>query len=366
MKKACASCQTCAEVKPNFYSPPLGTLIKATHPMERLNIDFKGPLPSTSKNKYFLCIVDEYSRFPFVYPCEDQGTSTITRCFDDLFHMFGTCSYIHSDRWSAFRGSDLKKYFVAKGIPRSFSSPYHPLGNSQVERYNGIVWQAITSLLKSQKLKECHWESVLPSALHGIRSLLCTATNDTPHKRFFGFDRRSSFGTSLPGWLTEPGPVLLRNFNRSSKYDSKVCQVQLEEANPLYAKVRFPNGREGNVSVRDLAPCSQGGSNENMDARLEPNPEVTSNNDNSEEEGQSADLSSDNASSHDMNDGNHVSTDEVVPGLVSPENGNGCTEGETELSETFVNKEVRGVNRWVSTRSSKGILLNDMGMWFPL
>ena len=56
-----------------------------------------------------------------------------------------------------------------------------------------------------------------------------------------------------------------------------------------------------------------------------------------------------------MDDGNHVSTDEVVPGLVSPENGNGCTEGETELSETFVNKEVRGVNRWVSTRSSKGI-----------
>ena len=114
----------------------------------------------------------------------------------------------------------------------------------------------------------------MPSALHGIRSLLCTATNETLHQRFFGFNRRSSFGTSLPGWLTEPGSVLHRNFNRSSKFDSKVCQVQLEEANPLYARVRFPNGREGNVSVRDLAPCSQLGSDEGVEERFELNPEL--------------------------------------------------------------------------------------------
>ena len=30
-----------------------GTLIKATHSMQRLNLDFKGPLPSVSKNRFF-------------------------------------------------------------------------------------------------------------------------------------------------------------------------------------------------------------------------------------------------------------------------------------------------------------------------
>ena len=38
------ACKTCAEVKPRFYQPPEGQLIKATQPFERLSIDFKGPM----------------------------------------------------------------------------------------------------------------------------------------------------------------------------------------------------------------------------------------------------------------------------------------------------------------------------------
>ena len=39
-KKVCKTCPSCAEVKPKFYSAPQGSLIKATKPMERLNLDF--------------------------------------------------------------------------------------------------------------------------------------------------------------------------------------------------------------------------------------------------------------------------------------------------------------------------------------
>ena len=65
-------------------------------------------------------------------------------------------------------------------------------------------------------------------------------------------------GMSLPTWLTTPGPVLLRNFVKDGKNDKLVEKVFLTEANPLYAKVKFPEGREGNVSIRDLAPCPVG------------------------------------------------------------------------------------------------------------
>ena len=57
----CSSCRICAEVKPRFYIPPEDTLIKATGPMERLSIDFKGPIPSVTSNKYLLVVIDEYS-----------------------------------------------------------------------------------------------------------------------------------------------------------------------------------------------------------------------------------------------------------------------------------------------------------------
>ena len=91
-------------------------------------------------------------------------------------------------------------------------------------------------------------------ALHPIRSLLCTATNETPHERFFKFTRRSVNGQSTPKWLLTPAPVLLREYVRSFKYDPLVEEVELLSANPNYANVRKQNGIETTVSVRDLAP----------------------------------------------------------------------------------------------------------------
>ena len=45
VKKMTASCEACAKLKPQFSKPDNPPLIKATHPFERLNIDFKGLLP---------------------------------------------------------------------------------------------------------------------------------------------------------------------------------------------------------------------------------------------------------------------------------------------------------------------------------
>ena len=141
------------ELKPKFQKSS-GTLIKATQPFQKLNIDFKVPLPSSATgSKYMLTLVDEYSRFPFAFPCRNM-------------------------------------------------SRYNPRGNGQCERYNGIIWQAITLALKSSNLTFTAWEQVLPDALHSIRSLLCTTTNATPHERLFNFNRKSTSGNSFPSCMS--------------------------------------------------------------------------------------------------------------------------------------------------------------------
>ena len=56
--------------------------------------------------------------------------------------------------------------------------------------------------------------------------------------------------------LTIPGPVLLKKNVRQSKYDPAVEEVELIEANPQYAFVKFPNGREATVSIKQLAPSA--------------------------------------------------------------------------------------------------------------
>ncbi|CAB0008628.1 unnamed protein product, partial [Nesidiocoris tenuis] len=98
------------------------------------------------------------------------------------------------------------------------------------------------------------WESVLQEALHSVRSLLCTATNESPHERMFRHPRRTSNGESLPSWLLYPGKVLMKRQVRSSKYDPLVDEVDLLEADRNHALVRLQNGREVSVSLKHLAP----------------------------------------------------------------------------------------------------------------
>lgn len=255
IRQITSSCPTCCRLKPQFYRPDVPNLIHAIRPFDRLSVDFKGPLSCTpgSRHRYLLVIVDEYSRFPFAFPCSDLTSQTVISCLASLFSMFGTPGYIHSDRGTAFMSASVRDFLTNNGIATSRSTPYHPTGNGQCERYVGLIWKAVTLALDSQKLPPSSWEAVLPQALHSLRTLLCTATNATPHERLFSFPRRSCSGHNLPTWLATPGKVLLRNYVRTSE-DPLVQEVDLLEANPYYAFIRFPSGREDTVSVRDLAP----------------------------------------------------------------------------------------------------------------
>lgn len=255
IKTVTKACPSCNQLKPRFCKNE-GQLIKATSPFEQLNIDFKGPLPTSTKNRYLLTIVDEYSRFPFAFPCSDISTSTVIKVLTNVFSLFGTPAYMHSDRGTSFMSQELKSFLTSLGVATSRTTAYNPQGNGQVERYNGIVWKTVLLALNSKGLGTERWEETLQPALHSILSL-CTSTNATPHERMFNHPRRSFNGCSLPTWLTQPGPVLMKNNVQQSKYDPIVQEVLLIEANPDYAYVKLPDGRESSVSIRHLAPLGE-------------------------------------------------------------------------------------------------------------
>ena len=76
----------------------------------------------------------------------------------------------------------------------------------------------------------------------------------TPLERFFGFSRRSSAGASIPTWPATPGPLYMKCQVHTSKMDPRVEEVELLQANPHYAQVRYPDGRETTVATKHLAP----------------------------------------------------------------------------------------------------------------
>ena len=191
------ACRMCAEHKSQFHKPPQVHLIKATQPFERLNLDFKGPLKSNNHNIFFLNVIDEYNRFLFVFPRKDVSTQTVIHCLCQLFSIFEMEAFVHSDRGSSFMSAELPRFLWNKGIAASLTTAYNPACNGQVEKYNDTVWKAITMALKNCGLSMECWQDALPDALHSLRSLLCTATNCSPHGRLFNYERQSSTGGSV-------------------------------------------------------------------------------------------------------------------------------------------------------------------------
>ena len=226
------ACTDCSEVEVTFLKAKDNfNLIKATKPFERISLDFKGPLPTTSGNEYMLVIIDEYSRFPFVYACKNLKASTLIEKPTDLFCMFGLPNYAHTDQGTNFMSYEFKSWLHSLGVPTSRTTRYNPRGNGQVKLYNSIIWITIVLALLVKRLSLTHWKYVLPNVLHSIRSLLSTATNCTPHERMFCHDRKSFNGVSLSSWV-KPGPIYVKNHNRNDKFDLLVEEAELLEANP--------------------------------------------------------------------------------------------------------------------------------------
>ena len=82
----------CGEIKTKFRKPPIASLIKAPQTIERLSLDLKVPLPSRGKYIYVLTIVDEYSRYPFAFPCSNIDSKVVINCLSQIFTLFGACS----------------------------------------------------------------------------------------------------------------------------------------------------------------------------------------------------------------------------------------------------------------------------------
>ena len=225
--KVTKDCKISAEVKPRFFPPPLGKLIHATAPWQRISIDFVGPKASNTANHYLFSVIDEYSRYPFAFPVRNQSLQTVISCPSSLFYLFGPPQNMHCDRGAQFESQRFLDFLHLFGVTKSRTTSYHPQGNGEVERMHGTLWKTVTLRLHQTCLPMEAWERQLNPALSNLRSLVCRSTGQTPHTLFFGFSQRSPFldlpiashpgnlpnpsndpETSVPGWMQEGAKAL--------------------------------------------------------------------------------------------------------------------------------------------------------------
>jgi transposase InsO family protein len=123
-----------------------------TRPLEMLHIDLFRPIIyiSIGDNKYCLIIIDDYSRFTWVFFLQDKSkTQEVLKKFlrraQNEFDAEGR--KIRSDNNTEFKNTQIEDFLDEEDIKHEFSAPYTPQQNGMAERKNRtLIEMAITML----------------------------------------------------------------------------------------------------------------------------------------------------------------------------------------------------------------------------
>jgi transposase InsO family protein len=99
-------------------------------PLELLHMDRFGPITyiSIDGSKYYLVIVDDYSRFTWVFFLQEksQTQETLKRFLRQAQNEFGLrIKKIRSGNATEFKNSQIEGFLEEEGIKHEFSSPTH-------------------------------------------------------------------------------------------------------------------------------------------------------------------------------------------------------------------------------------------------
>nr|XP_015911934.1 uncharacterized protein LOC107442797 [Parasteatoda tepidariorum] len=132
---------------------------------EHVHINIVGPLPPSEGFRYCLTCVDRFSKWPAAYPLADIPAKSVAETFyAGWIAGFGIPLRITTDQGTQFEASLIDALTKFLGSARHRTSPYHPAGNGQVERFHRQMKGAIRAYSKSQ------WTRVLPTILLGFRA----------------------------------------------------------------------------------------------------------------------------------------------------------------------------------------------------
>jgi transposase InsO family protein len=126
--RPCAACQAGKQVG---TSHPSKNVMTTSRPLELLHMDLFGPIAylSIGGSKYGLVIVDDYSRFTWVFFLQDKSETQETlksflRQAQNEFEL--KVKKIRNDNGSEFKNLQVEEYLEEEGIKHEFSTPYTP------------------------------------------------------------------------------------------------------------------------------------------------------------------------------------------------------------------------------------------------
>ncbi|KAJ9566123.1 hypothetical protein OSB04_002089 [Centaurea solstitialis] len=140
------------------------------------------------KKSYCLVIVDDYSRFTWVYFLRTKDkTSGLIKPFVTRVENKTNLrvKVIRSDNGTEFKNADLNSFCEEKGIERQYSAPRTPQHNGVAERRNRTLIEAARTMLADSKLPITFWAEAVNTACYvQNRVLIVKSKGKTPYELF--------------------------------------------------------------------------------------------------------------------------------------------------------------------------------------
>jgi hypothetical protein len=223
-------------------------------------MDLFGPIAyvSIGGNKYGLVIVDDFSRYTWVYFLQDKSEAQrvikkfIRRAQNELELKIKN---IRSDNGSEFWNLNVEEYFDEEGIKHELSAPYTPQQNGIVERKNRTLIEMARTMLDEYKTPDSFWAEAIDTACHAVNRLyLQKYLGKTPYEiltrnkpkvhyfrvfgcKFYIFNKKTKSSKFAPkadeGFLLGYGTNehAYRVFNKTSGCVEVTVDVKFDESN---------------------------------------------------------------------------------------------------------------------------------------
>ena len=147
--------------------------------MEIVCLDFISLEKSKGGFEKVLVITDHFSRYAQAIPTRiETAKSTARVLFDHYIVHYGLLARIHSDQGANFESNLIKELCKIAGVEKSRTTPYHPMGNGQVERFNQTLLQMLGTLEDHQK---SDWKANVPTLVHAYNATFHDSTGYSPY-----------------------------------------------------------------------------------------------------------------------------------------------------------------------------------------
>lgn len=182
---ACDGCLMSKQARKKF---PSKTSYEAGGILELIHGDLCGPItPETASGyRYFFLLVDDYSRFMWVYFLKSKDEAfKVFKCFRAQVEKSTErkIKVLRTDRGGEFTSKDFKDYCESAGIERHYTTPYTPQQNGVVERRNRTIVEMARSCMKETNLPKRMWGEAVRHSVYILNRVPTRAlTNLTPYE----------------------------------------------------------------------------------------------------------------------------------------------------------------------------------------